>query len=152
MAKVAFGCRTSGPAIGIALRQRIPGGLGFRDGRFQILESQLTLIGRQLLGPLAIKRMAQLGDEVILSFGMGFQPGDLGLHRCKRLTHGGRKAVHIKGKIGGRRHSGLYRIPPQRPIFTRRSESFCRGGRRRPGRMDTPPVKACKQRLELHPR
>jgi hypothetical protein len=54
MAKVAFGCWTSGPAISIALCQRCPGSLDFRDGRFQILESQLTLIGRQLLGPLAI--------------------------------------------------------------------------------------------------
>lgn len=44
MAKVAFGCRTSGPAIGIAFGQRIPRSLGFRDGRFQILESQLALV------------------------------------------------------------------------------------------------------------
>ena len=152
MAKVAFGWRTSGPAIGIALRQRCPGSLGFRDGRFQILESQLTLIGGQLLGTLAKKHMAQLGDEVILTFSLRLQPGDLGLHGRKCLTHSGRKAVQIKGEIGGRRHGDLYRTPARLPIFTRRSESFCRGGMRRSGRMDTAPIKTRKQRLELHPR
>ncbi len=46
--------------------------------------------------------MAQLCDQVILTFAPRFHPCDLGLHRCKRLTHGGRKAIQIKGEIGGR--------------------------------------------------
>lgn len=140
MAKVAFGWRTPGPAISVTIRQRIPGSLGFRDGRFQILESQLALIGGKLLGSLAIKCMALLRDQVILSFSLRFQPCDLGLHGRECLTHGGRKAVQIKEEIGGRRHSDLYLMPPQLPIFTRRSESFCRGGRRRSGRMNTAPI------------
>ena len=112
MAKVAIGREASCLAIGVAFDQRIPRGLGFGDHRFQILKSQLTRIGgQQLLGPLAIKRMAQLGDEVILTFGLRLKPCDLGLHGRKRLTHGGRKAVQIKGEIGGRRHGDLYRTP-----------------------------------------
>ena len=70
MAKVALGYRASGSAIGIAFHQRIPGGLGLGDRRFQILESQLTRIGGQLRGPLATKRMAQFGNQVILTLGL----------------------------------------------------------------------------------
>ena len=73
MAKVALGGRASDFAISITFDQRLTRGLGFRDGRFQIFKGQLALVGRQLLGPLAIKRMAQFGDQVILTFGMGFQ-------------------------------------------------------------------------------
>ena len=152
MAEVAFGCRASGFAVGIAFSHCIPRGLSLSNSRLQIFKSQLARIRVQLLGPLAIKRMAQLGDKVILTFGLGLQPSDLGLHRCKRLTHGGRKGIQIKGENGGCGHGNLYSMPAQLPIFTRQSESFCRSGRRRSGRVDAAPIKARKQRLKLNPR
>ena len=93
MPKVTLGCRAPWLAIGIALRPRLPRGLGFADSRFQILENQLALVRGQLLGPFAVKGMAQLGDEVILTFGLRLQSCDLGLHGCKRIPHGGRNTV-----------------------------------------------------------
>jgi hypothetical protein len=75
-----------------------------------ILESQLALVGGQLLGPFAIKRVPQTGDplpgsglasnherEVILAFSPGLHPCDLGLQNHTRLAHGGRKGIQIKG-------------------------------------------------------
>nr|WP_232209670.1 hypothetical protein [Rhodobacter sp. SW2] len=37
---------------------------------FHILKSQMALIGGQLPGPLAAKRMAQLGDQAVLAIGL----------------------------------------------------------------------------------
>ena len=84
-------------------------------------------IGVQLLGPLAIESMPQLGDQVILTLGLGPQAWNFGLHGQKRLPHGRRKAIQLKGVRARRGHTESYRIRPQKPIFTRRSESLCRG-------------------------
>jgi hypothetical protein len=97
MAKITFGGRASGFAIGIAFDQHIPGGLGLGDSRFQIFESQLTLVGIQLLGPLAIKRVPQFGDQIILAFSLGLQARYPGLHGLKRLAHSGRESIQING-------------------------------------------------------
>ncbi len=102
MTKVAFGGRSPLGAIGIADGQRITGGFGLGDSGLQVFESQLTLIGIQLLGPLAIERMAQFRDQVILTLGMCLKPRDLGLHGQKRFPHGRRKSIQIKGLRGGR--------------------------------------------------
>ena len=102
MAKVAFGDRSPCGAIGIAGVQRITSGFCLGDSRLQVFESQLTLIGVQLLGPLAIKSMAQFRDQVILTLGMCLKPCDLGLHGQKRFPHGRRKSIQIKGLRGGR--------------------------------------------------
>lgn len=106
MAKVAYGCRASWFAIGVAFGQCLPGSLSLGGSRLQIFEGALALIGGQLLGPLALKRLAQFGDplpgsglpsildrEVILTYRLGLQPFDLGIQGCKRLMHGGRKGI-----------------------------------------------------------
>jgi hypothetical protein len=148
MAEVALGCRSPCGAIGIAGVQRITSGFGLGDSRLQVFESQLTLIRVQLLGPLAIESMAQFRDQVILALGMGLKPRDLGLHGQKRLPHGRRKVIQIKGVRERHGHTDSYRIRPQKPIFTRRSESLCRSRNGGTRRMNAASVEPGKQRLE----
>ena len=101
MPEVALGRWSPLGAIGQAGMQRITGGFGLGDGCLQVFESQLTGIGVQLLGPLAIESMAQFRDQVILTLGMGLKPRDLGLHGQKRFPNGRRKSIQIKGLGGG---------------------------------------------------
>ncbi len=119
MAEVALGCRSPCGAIGIAGVQRLTSGFGLGDSRLKVFEGQLTFIGVQLLGPLAIKSMPQLGDQVILTLGLVPQARNFGLHGQKRLPHGRRKAIQIKGVRERCGHTDSYRIRPQKPIFTR---------------------------------
>ena len=65
MAKVALGRRVPCGAVSVADSQRITSCFCLGDSRLKAFESQLTLIGVQLLGPLAIESMPQLGDQVI---------------------------------------------------------------------------------------
>jgi len=41
--------------------------------------------------------MAQLGDQIILTFGLGAQSHHFGLHGKKSLPRGRRKHIQIKG-------------------------------------------------------
>ena len=93
VAKVAFGGRASGFAIGVVFDQCIPGCFGLGDSSFQIPESQLALVGVQLPGSLAVERVPQFNDQVILRFSPGLKARDLGVHGHKPLAHGGRKGV-----------------------------------------------------------
>jgi len=55
----------------------------------------------QLSGLLAVKGMAQFGNEVILTLGLGAQTHHFRLHGQKRLSHGRRKRIQIKGWEAG---------------------------------------------------
>lgn len=61
MAKGSIGWRASGFALCLFVSQPMPGSFGFRNSRFQFLESQLSRIRDQLPGSFAIKGMAQPG-------------------------------------------------------------------------------------------
>lgn len=152
MAKIAFGGRASGFAIGVAFCLRISAGLGIGDSRFEILKGQLTRIGVCLLGPVAMMRVAQLGIQVILTLGPGFQPCNLGLHGQKNVTHDGRKNIEINEARAEHGLRGTYWTPQQLSVFTKRSESFCCGKPHKSWGADTAPVKAYEQCFKLHAR
>ena len=115
MAEVALGRRSPLGAVGIADGYCFPASFGLGDSHFQVLESQLTVIRVQLLGPFAIERVPQFGDplpgsglpsnherEIILTLGLGTQARHFGLHCQKGLPHGRRKGIQIKGQRGER--------------------------------------------------
>ncbi len=152
MAEIALGRRSRLGCVGIADGHRITNGCGLSDSRLQVFEIQLPVIGVQLCRPLAIKRMAQFRDQVILALVMCLKPRELGLHGQKRLPHAVRKIIQIHGLRGRRGHPRSYRITEQKPMITRRSESFCRGWNGGARGMDAVPVQTGKQRLQLRAR
>jgi hypothetical protein len=71
MAKIALGRRSPRFAVGIADDTGI--NCGFGDGRLKVFKSQLARVRIQLFGRLAVKGMAQFGDEVILPFSLRYR-------------------------------------------------------------------------------
>jgi len=153
MPSVAPGC-----AVGVARHIGSAGGHSFSDSRLKVFEGQLAIVGVQLFGLLAVEGMAQFGDplpgsglpsnrerEVILAFGLGAQTRHFGLQDHKRLLQSGRESIQIKGLRGVSGHTASYPIHLQKPIFTKRSESFCRSWSGRPWRMNAAPLASGKQ-------
>ena len=75
MAKVALGRRSPGCVVGIACNAGISRHLGFSDSRFEVFEGRLARVRIQLFGRLAVKGMAQFGDEAILTRNPDAQSG-----------------------------------------------------------------------------
>lgn len=98
-------------------------GLDLGDGRFQAFKGQLPVIIAQLLGPLAMHDMVQLGNEML-------QPPVGVLQRVVLLQesqHSGALALGDRGQVD-RRRAGHGRIIPRpgcRCSAIQRGESLC---------------------------
>ena len=75
-------------------------GLDRGDRRFQVLESQLPSVLAQLLGPLAVKRLAELGDQMLEPAVVFGQHRDISLERPARRTLGLEGGADL-GRQGG---------------------------------------------------
>ena len=115
MAKLALGRRAPCGAVSVADSRRITNCFCLGDRRLKAFEGQLTGIGVQLPGPLAMESMPQLGHHAILTFGLGRQAYNFGLTGHKRLPHTWRKRIQIKGVRARRGHVGSYRIRHKSP-------------------------------------
>jgi hypothetical protein len=84
-------------------------GLDRGDGRFQVLEGQLAGVLAQLFGPLAVERLAELGDQMLEPAAVFGQHRDIGLERPARRTRRrrGPRAARRSGRCRRGRSSVL---------------------------------------------
>jgi hypothetical protein len=102
-AEIAFGC---GPR-----RRGLPGRsrlrfFDFGHRRLEVLEGQLPGIGSELLGSLAVKRLAELPDQMLEALPLLGERPDLAFEPCPGCLLGGkRRLLRRKGRLVGGRQS-----------------------------------------------